>query len=540
MGRGWSRGSCEPRRDSRLRADPDCSASRSDNLICHSHQQQCTHKAPTLRHPPGACIPNIPLLPRSTATPRCSLCAVVLELRAAASWRSVRRLSEGRVTAAAKLISLARHRQPPPRNAYSINLHPLHTPLVRPSLHPPPFLLPRLRPPSCPTFQPTCSLRWAATSTLRPHHPLNIIKERIEAYFVHQLPQSASPTPIDIAAAASPFRVFDSLPPRVSVRSNFDELLVPPSHPSRRSTDTYYFNETECLRTHTSAHQTAFLRRGVDSFLVFGDCYRRDEIDASHYPVFHQVEGVRVWQASSERQQPTSEWIVTDLQRTLDGLVSHLFGPSTPRRWLDDSFPFTSPSLQVEVQFHGRWLEVLGCGVIQPAICRHFGTEAGGSTGTVAGWAFGLGLERLAMVLFDIHDIRLFWSDDPRFHQQFMPAASPASPHAAAPPPAPASFRPIRFQPFSKYPPCPKDLSFFVPESFHENDLSSVIRSVAGDWVESVQLVETFTHPVSGKESRLYRIVYRSMSHSLTNEQVNVLHNQVRQQLQEQINLQLR
>ena len=362
---------------------------------------------------------------------------------------------------------------------------------------------------------------------LRPHHPLNIVKERVESYFVHQL-------------ASSPFAVYDRLSPRVSVRANFDDLLVPASHPSRRPTDTYYFSETECLRTHTSAHQTQYLAAGVEAFLVFGDCYRRDEIDASHYPVFHQVEGVRVWRSDDE--QRTTEWIVADLRRTLDGLVSYLFGPSTPRRWLDDSFPFTSPSLQVEVQFHGRWLEVLGCGVIQPAICQHFGKEAAArGGGPVTGWAFGLGLERLAMILFDIPDIRLFWSEDERFHQQFLPrgpASPPLSPSAQPSPSSP--FQPVQFQPFSRYPPCPKDLSFFVPDRFHENDMSSVIRSVAGDWVESVHLLETFTHPSSGKESRLYRIVYRSMSHSLTNEEVNRVHNQVRQQLQQQIDLQLR
>ena len=389
---------------------------------------------------------------------------------------------------------------------------------------------------------------------LRPHHPLNLVKERIESYFVHQLAASPSSVPSP-SASASPFCVFDNLPPRVSVRANFDELLVPASHPSRRTTDTYYFSASDCLRTHTSAHQTHFLRRGLDSFLVFGDCYRRDEIDASHYPVFHQVEGVRVWSAGSGSgsgsgsgaQQLTGEWIVADLQRTLDGLVSYLFGPATPRRWLDDSFPFTSPSLQVEVQFHGRWLEVLGCGVIQPAICAHFGKDVGRhDSSDVKGWAFGLGLERLAMVLFDIPDIRLFWSDDQRFLQQFMPPRSAISPHppaataSASPSPSPSPFRPIQFQPFSKYPPCPKDLSFFVPASFHDNDMSSVIRSVAGDWVESVQLLETFTHPNTGKESRLYRVVYRSMSHSLTNEEVNRVHNQVRQQLQQQMSIQLR
>ena len=221
---------------------------------------------------------------------------------------------------------------------------------------------------------------------------------------------------------------------------------------------------------------------------MFGDCYRRDEIDASHYPVFHQAEGVRVWQrtASDVREgRLTLEWLVRDLQETLDGLVDHLFGAATPRRWLDDSFPFTSPSLQVEVQFQGRWMEVLGCGVIKPAICQHFSpaqssTSSGdvggvGAEVEVVGWAFGLGLERLAMVLFDIPDIRLFWSEDPRFIRQFIPHSHSHSgaPHTAPPlvasssasasAPASLPFHSIKFTPFSKYPPTSRDLSVWLP-----------------------------------------------------------------------------
>ena len=233
---------------------------------------------------------------------------------------------------------------------------------------------------------------------------------------------------------------------------------------------------------------------------------------------------------------------MADLRRVLDGLVDHLFGASTPRRWLDDSFPFTSPSLQVEVQFQGRWLEVLGCGVIQGDICRHFrGRE--GREEEVVGWAFGLGLERLAMVLFDIPDIRLFWSDDPRFLSQFAGGGGEAA-HGAP------SFHSLKFSPFSKYPPCPKDLSFWLPqreeaqeggEAFHENDLYAVIRSVAGDWVETVRPVgDDFVHPSTGRRSRLYRVVYRSMSHSLTNEEVNAVHQRVRDALQQRMQLQLR
>ena len=319
----------------------------------------------------------------------------------------------------------------------------------------------------------------------------------------------------------------------------------------------YYFDSQHCLRTHTSAHQTQvgqpqaarrpvrlpdadtavplclpqFLSQGLPRFLVFGDCYRRDEIDASHYPVFHQAEGVRVWKVKKggdEAAQATSEsgWLVADLQRTLDGLVSHLFGPSVPRRWLPDSFPFTTPSLQVEVQFQGRWLEVLGCGVVQPAIMQRFPVSDGEQA---VGWAFGLGLERLAMVLFGIPDIRLFWSQDQRFLSQFSGRQG-------------GDYTQLRFQPFSKYPPCPKDVSFWLPadSAFHENDLCAVIRSVAGDLVERVQLLDEFEQPHSGRRSRLYRVVYRSMEQSLTNEQVNKLHADVRHELSSKLHLSMR
>lgn len=170
------------------------------------------------------------------------------------------------------------------------------------------------------------------------------------------------------------------------------------------------------LRTHTSAHQSTFIKQGLPGFLVTGDVYRRDEIDSSHYPVFHQMEGVRLFEngdlpAYTERSVGVKA-VEDDLKNILGGLAQHLFG-DVEMRWVDTYFPFTNPSFELEVFFKGDWLEVLGCGVVEQEIIRHAGK------GEQLGWAFGLGLERLAMVLFSIPDIRLFWSEDPRFLDQF-------------------------------------------------------------------------------------------------------------------------
>lgn len=107
---------------------------------------------------------------------------------------------------------------------------------------------------------------------------------RIELYFQRDAQDLGRP----------PFQVFDNLPPIVTVEQNFDELLIPPDHVSRQPSDTYYVDDQRVLRCHTSAHQTALLQQGEDRFLVCGDVYRRDEVDSTHYPVFHQMEGVRV------------------------------------------------------------------------------------------------------------------------------------------------------------------------------------------------------------------------------------------------------
>ncbi|KCV68933.1 hypothetical protein H696_04353 [Fonticula alba] len=334
-------------------------------------------------------------------------------------------------------------------------------------------------------------------------HPLALIRSIIQRALLEAIARSSD--------GKDNFAVFDNLPPFVRPEANFDHLLVAPGHPSRSFTDSYYAS-TECmLRTHSSAHQSELLRQGHRNFLVAADVYRRDEVDASHYPVFHQMEGMRLLDLDPAagqtvdrallpqgeggpdavgRQpalsQEASDRVEADLRAHVTAVLEGLFPPGTPIRWVDAYFPFTRPSFEVEVFFQGEWLEVLGCGVTQQAIIDEHYRPAGGASpdapsGTVAGWAFGLGLERLAMVRFGIPDIRLFWSRDPRFLTQFD-ACDPAQP---------STLDKVKFAPFSKYPLCYKDVAFWRADSLHDNDFFDVVRSVGGDLVDSGPLRAT-------------------------------------------------
>jgi phenylalanyl-tRNA synthetase alpha chain len=343
----------------------------------------------------------------------------------------------------------------------------------------------------------------------RPLHPLGILHQHILDYFRNDN-----------------FALHDHLSPLVSTEQNFDLLGIPVDHVSRSPSDTYYLNKDTVLRTHTSAHQVELLRAGKNRFLVAGDVYRRDEIDRSHYPIFHQMEGVKIFTAddyavvgsfglSKQRQ------VENDLKTSLEGLALHLFGPNTEMRWVDAYFPFTHPSMELEIYYDNEWLEVLGCGVVHPKVLKNAGRHA-----EEGGWAFGLGLERLAMVLFQIPDIRLFWTDDERFHRQFKAGAI------------------VPFSPYSKFPACYKDISFWINSldgiRFHVNDLNELVRDIAGDLVEQISLVDEFTHPKTGRTSHCYRMSYRSMDRSLTNEEIDAMQERVRRRTASELGVELR
>ncbi|KAI9330096.1 hypothetical protein BDR26DRAFT_785310, partial [Obelidium mucronatum] len=376
------------------------------------------------------------------------------------------------------------------------------------------------------------------------NHPINIIKTRIESYFLKTNPG---------------YKIVDSMSPAVTTTQNFDQLLFAKDHPARSPSDTYYVNADTVLRTHTSAHQSTVLESKTSNvgYLLTADVYRRDEIDLSHYPVFHQMEGIRIFDRKSllletsadsfpalpkgaKITDPTglgnpetnpiqtashsakdSELVALHLKRALEGLVWHLFGndKNLEIRWIEAYFPFTSPSWEMEVMYQGKWLELLGCGVIEQQILNDSGNS------DKIGWAFGLGLERIAMVMFGIPDIRLFWSQDPRFLSQFEN-------HDAS--------KSITFQAYSKYPACYKDISFWCPEGFHDNDMFEVVRDVAGDLAEDCALIDTFQNKKTGRTSKCFRINYRSMDRTLSNEDVDLIQDKVRDEIAQRCKVELR
>jgi phenylalanyl-tRNA synthetase alpha chain len=199
----------------------------------------------------------------------------------------------------------------------------------------------------------------------------------------------------------------------------FDALNTPPEHPARNEQDTFYLSDGRLLRTHTSTVQIRTMQAAPPPIRVIspGAAYRRDELDATHSPQFHQIEGLYVDKDVS----------VADLKGTLEFFMRELFGSGTEVRFRPHFFPFTEPSLEVYVKSKAlkggeQWIEVCGSGVVHPAVFEQVNRARGDKAydpETWSGFAFGLGMDRLAMILFDIPDIRLFAQNDLRFLSQF-------------------------------------------------------------------------------------------------------------------------
>lgn len=214
------------------------------------------------------------------------------------------------------------------------------------------------------------------------------------------------------------FRI-ESGPEIESVYYNFDALNIPESHPSRDDWDTLYIDSKTLLRTHTSPVQIRAMEKyGAPLHIIIpGKCYRHDNPDASHSPMFHQIEGLAIG----------SDITFADLKGTLDFFAKKLFGEKVRTRFQPSFFPFTEPSGEVSISciFCGGegcrvckesgWIEVMGCGMVHPQVLRNGGVDPE----KYSGWAFGLGIDRFAMMKYDINDIQLFFQSDVRFLKQF-------------------------------------------------------------------------------------------------------------------------
>ena len=202
---------------------------------------------------------------------------------------------------------------------------------------------------------------------------------------------------------------------------NFTKLNAPENHPSRDWTDTFYLTEDSniLLRSQTSPMQIRAMETyGVPIRMISsGRVYRKDEVDATHSPMFHQIEGLVVDKGVT----------MADLKGTLNAVIREIYGPNTKTRFRPHHFPFTEPSCEMDVQCHKcggvgcptckgeGWIELLGAGMVHPKVLKMAGIDPE----VYSGWAFGMGLERTAMRRFKIADLRLIFENDVRFLEQF-------------------------------------------------------------------------------------------------------------------------
>lgn len=199
----------------------------------------------------------------------------------------------------------------------------------------------------------------------------------------------------------------------------FDALNTPDDHPARNEKDTFYFDSGKLLRTHTSSVQIRTMESSTVPVRIIapGSAYRRDEIDATHLSVFNQLEGLYV----------DKDVKLGDLKGTLEYFLRAMFGSDTEVRFRPHFFPFTEPSFEIDVKLHvkgqaPKWIEVAGCGMVDPAVFSSMSKTRGDQEfdpENVTGFAFGMGLDRLAMIQWGIKDIRLLIENDARFLKQF-------------------------------------------------------------------------------------------------------------------------
>ena len=316
------------------------------------------------------------------------------------------------------------------------------------------------------------------------------------------------------------FDIID-VPEIISTHILFDLFNMPPGHPARSKSDTYYVNDEYVLRTHDTVFWYYYLThpaikekiKNNESFgaICYGKVYRKDEIDRRHMNVFHQIGGLYL--------APDNKKIITpdDLKSVLSEIARSIFGDNIQFRFYEHTFPYTDPSYEMEAEINGQWIEMLGSGLPRKSVLSNFGVTG------YNGWAFGFGLERLAIASMELPDIRLLWSEDERVKKQLRLEN--------------------KFKEVSKFPPITRDISFIINKDFIPNNYFDLIRDLGRDLVEEVKLLDKYENAEKfgpDKISYTYRIVYRSNERTLETSEIEPIQDKIYQETKNQFKAETR
>jgi phenylalanyl-tRNA synthetase alpha chain len=339
------------------------------------------------------------------------------------------------------------------------------------------------------------------------------------------------------------------IPEIVSEWETFDIFNFDENHIARRPSDSYFLEKSEIkkdsilLRPHTSVMWYYYLvegkakeileKEGEVKALSRGKVYRVDEFDKMHHECFHQIDWLRIVAKEKEIIDQNT------LKEILKNTIQALFWENTKFRFNQDTFPYTTDSLEVEVEYKWKWIEVTGAGIVHPSVLEKLGIDSK----KYNGWAFGFWIERLAMALKQIPDIRIFWSDDKRILSQW------------------GNLEP--YKNISNFPPIYKDISFFTtkdkfiqdePESrksgkielINESDsfdIAGIAREIWGWLIEEVRVIDVFENDKkfwNDKKSVCVKITFRSLEKTLTNDEINITYFQIREKLEKELWYELR
>ncbi len=316
---------------------------------------------------------------------------------------------------------------------------------------------------------------------------------------------------IDNVLQIPEFADFDNIiiPEIISTDILFDLFDFAKDHPARSESDTYYVDDKNVLRTHDTVMwhyylqnpeiQERIAKKESVGVFCYGKVYRKDEVDRHHMNVFHQMGGLYL--------VPDDQKILTleDLKNALTLIVKSIFGAGVNFRFNVDTFPYTDPSLEVEIECNGKWLELLGGGMPKKLVLKNFAVEG------YNGWAYGFGLERLAIAKMEIPDIRIFWSQDARIKEQLKNINN-------------------KYKEVSKYPAIARDISFIIDKSINLNNYYELVRDLGENMIEQVELMDQYENDEkfgADKKSYTFHIVYRSLEKTLTDGEVNTIHDKI-------------